>query len=60
MSEDKMADKDTAPTNGEFYDDTRKTWCVWCGPTAVPIRKQDASGKPVPPPETAVLKVSST
>lgn len=54
-----MADKDAAPTNGEFYDDTRKTWCVWCGPTAVPIRKQDASGQPMPPPAPEIVASSS-
>lgn len=37
-------------TNGEYYDHVAQTWRVWCGGTAVPIRKQDAKGEPVKPP----------
>lgn len=39
------------PTNGERYDYERQTWVVQCGPNDVPIRKLDANGQPVPPPE---------
>lgn len=39
-----------ATTNGEYYDHQRQTWVVQCGATAVPIRKQDKDGNPIPPP----------